>query len=48
MNPLAAITATFEVSPRETLASGIPDLDALTDLAVLQLDLAARPRIVDS
>ena len=30
MNPLAAITATFEVSPRETLASGIPDLDALT------------------
>jgi hypothetical protein len=30
MNPLAAITATLEVSPRETLASGIPGLDALT------------------
>jgi hypothetical protein len=30
MNPLAAITATFEVSPREMLASGIPNLDALT------------------
>jgi recombination protein RecA len=30
MNPLAAITATFEVSPREMLASGVPNLDALT------------------
>ena len=29
MNPLAAIAATFEVSPREVLASGIPNLDAL-------------------
>ena len=30
MNPLAIKTATFEVSPREMLASGIPNLDALT------------------
>ena len=29
MSPLAAIAATFEVSPREVLASGIPDLDVL-------------------